>query len=241
MVCGLEKSLLENDFVNDEQDKEIISKILSVSREQFCVEDMKQYANEDIPLPALGNNSMIAPIVALSFLKTAKLKDTDKVLICGDSTGYLSALVSEFAGEVYTIESDEESVAFAKDNLIRNGYNVPFLKGDPTRGLEEFGEYDKIIIGGGLLREGVLEESVPLPLRKQLREGGSIIAPIDAVRTVYFQQELLSLTKEESWKVQKLNAYFRFRYIKGEYQERVPDWGYSREEIKANLKEVFGR
>lgn len=75
-----------------------------------------------------------------------------KVLEVGTGSGYQTAFLAEFAGEVYTVERIEELSIKAKQRLESLGYRNIFYKiGDGSMGWQEHQPFDRIIINDGTI------------------------------------------------------------------------------------------
>ena len=110
---------------------------------------------------------MIAKIISL-----ADFNSSDTVLIIGSSTGYSSAILSNIAETVISIEEDDQLVNFSETIVLDKKIdNVVFLKKDLNEGCPEHGPFNKILIEGAV-------EDIPSYLFDQLDENGKMIAII---------------------------------------------------------------
>lgn len=165
--------------------KKVELSFLNVPREEFVWPDTKNQAYLDTPLP-LGNTgqTISAPHMIAIMLEELDLEKGDYVLEIGTGSGYNAALMAyivsdgkkEKEGKVITIERIKDLVIFAENNINRTTFSeyVKIVYGDGTIGYPPYEEneiYDKIIITAAAPR-------FPRILIKQLKVGGTILAPI---------------------------------------------------------------
>jgi len=131
----------------------VIKALLTVPRELFVPEHMREYAYIDSPLP-IGHGQTISAIHMVAIMTEELAPEPgDIVLEVGTGSGYQAAVLAEIVarqdpvrrGHVYTIERIRELVEFAKRNLERAGYGnyVTVIHGDGTLGYPERAPYDK--------------------------------------------------------------------------------------------------
>jgi protein-L-isoaspartate(D-aspartate) O-methyltransferase len=77
----------------------------------------------------------------------------------------------ELGAKVYTIERQENLYNRTIQVLPHIGYKAEFFFGDGSKGIEEHGPYDKIIVTAGA-------PLVPQILLKQLKVGGILVIPV---------------------------------------------------------------
>jgi len=176
----------------------LIRALLKVPREEFIPDGYRDYAyrggsfREEIPLPIPGENATIScPHAYPLFYEPLEIHDGDRFLEVGMGSGYGAALARELVGpkgKVVTVEVDELTYNFGKENLERLGYtDIATMLGDGSFGYENESPYDKVSITA-VCRE------FPRELFNQLRVGGKMIAPIGFLEF----QELVLLQKTSS-------------------------------------------
>ncbi len=126
-----------------------------------------------------------------------KLEAGQNVLEIGTGCGWHAATVAEIVapsnlpkekwGHVYTVEIISKLAEFAKENIVRAGYDerVTVIHKDGSEGYPEKAPYDRIYVTAAA-------PSVPHPLKDQLKQGGIMVIPVGPVG---FLQTLLRLTK----------------------------------------------
>ena len=134
--------------------KQVMDAFLSIPRDQFVPLELKNFAYLEKIISLAGFNS------------------SDTVLIIGSSTGYSSAILSNIAETVISIEEDDQLVNFSETIVLDKKIdNVVFLKKDLNEGCPEHGPFNKILIEGAV-------EDIPNYLFDQLDENGKMIAII---------------------------------------------------------------
>lgn len=145
-----------------------------VPRENFVAESQQGLAFADVELPigfGLGQ-TMLSPKLEGRILQALNVKKTDKVLVVGTGSGYLTALLATLAQHVDAVEIHQELSDLAKARLQKqNIYNVTLHVGDAVNGFAANAPYDVIVFTGSLpLR--------PTAAEKMLNVGGRLFAII---------------------------------------------------------------
>ncbi|KQO80848.1 protein-L-isoaspartate O-methyltransferase [Rhizobium sp. Leaf262] len=167
----------------------VLKAFLAVPREAFVPAGVKQiaYADEDLQICPAKDGRPARYVMKASplakMLQLAAINKTDVVLEIGSGSGYVSAILSQLAGSVVSLESDEELSAVATAALSTLGYdNVATVNGELAQGYAAEAPYDVIFINGSV-------EEVPATLLEQLRDGGRLVAVVgygnSAKATVY--------------------------------------------------------
>jgi protein-L-isoaspartate(D-aspartate) O-methyltransferase len=152
---------------------EVLEALRQIPRETFVPEDQAilAFADTKLPLPHAKNASqtMLEPKMEARLLQALEIGRSDKVLEVGAGSGYMAALLANFAKSVTSVDIDPEMVTLAKSNLARAYIsNVQVEVGDAYTGWGEQ-SYDVICVSGGMpsLYEG---------LKQQLAVGGRLVA-----------------------------------------------------------------
>ncbi|MEM0199166.1 MAG: protein-L-isoaspartate O-methyltransferase [Desulfurococcaceae archaeon] len=172
----------------------VIRALLSVPRELFVPEHLREYAYVDSPLP-IGKGQTISAIHMVAIM-TEELdpEPGDIVLEVGTGSGYQAAVLAEIVakqdpqrkGHVYTIERIPELAEFARRNLEQAGYSeyVTVIVGDGTLGYPEKAPFNKIIVTAAA-------PDAPRPLLEQLADNGRMVIPVGDL----YLQRLLVIEK----------------------------------------------
>ncbi len=167
-------------------DPRVLAAMDKVWRHNFVPEDLVTRAYEDYPLP-IGRGQQIpqAYIVAL-MCGMLELKGTERVLEIGTGSGYQTAVLSELAAKVFTVEIFQDLADAARARLERLGYSgVDCKAGDGAQGWPEKGPFDAIIAT-------CAAPEIPPALKTQLAAGGRLLFPAGGT-----EQKLLLLRRTE--------------------------------------------
>ena len=170
----------------------ILAVIGRVSRHEFVPDSQRPYAYLNRPLPIGADQTISQPYVVALMTDLAGLNTDQTVLEIGTGSGYQAAVLSELAGEVYTIEIIDMLGQRAARDLERLGYdNVTVRVGDGYAGWPEHAPFDAIIVTAA-------PDKVPQPLIDQLAVGGRMVIPVGPQHDL---QVLQRLTKEADGEV----------------------------------------
>ncbi len=192
----------------DKKSREIIRFFQRLPRSRFIDNEYKDLAEHDRALPIGFGQTISQPSLVLEMTLALELNKACRVLEIGTGSGYQTAFLAEFAGEVFTIELIPELAQKAQTRLKGMGYqNIAFRVGDGSQGWPEYAPYDRIIAAAGA-------SSLPLPLLEQLKIGGIMLLPLGPPD----RQELMLLKKGEDNKlIRKVLGEVRFVEFKGDY------------------------
>jgi protein-L-isoaspartate(D-aspartate) O-methyltransferase len=159
-----------------------------VPREAFVAGHLKESAYADCPLPIGEGQTISQPYIVAYMIEAMELKGGEKVLEIGAGSGYAAAVMAEIAGEVFAIERIGPLAEQAASNLAAAGYrDVRVKQADGTLGWHEEAPFDAILVSAGA-------PSVPEALKTQLAEGGRLVLPVGAARTI---QKLVRITRRD--------------------------------------------
>ena len=153
-------------------DKRVLNAMARVPRHEFVAESYWKQAYEDHPVPIGEGQTVSQPYIVGLMLQVLALSSSDKVLEIGAGSGYMTALLAELSGEVYSIERYPALAREAEARLARLGYrNAKLLAGDGSEGLPDLAPFDAIIVSAAA-------PYLPAALFSQLREGGRMVIPV---------------------------------------------------------------
>jgi protein-L-isoaspartate(D-aspartate) O-methyltransferase len=153
-------------------DQRVLDAMARVPRHEFAPERYRDQAYEDHPLPIAEGQTISQPYIVAIMLQALALKASDRVLEIGTGSGYVTALLAELTGEVFSIERHAALANTARELLSRPGYrNVRVVVGDGTRGFAEGAPYDAILVSAAA-------SELPHELVDQLAEGGRLMIPV---------------------------------------------------------------
>lgn len=143
-----------------------------IPRHMFVPEAVHHRAYEDVALPLGHGQTISRPRAHALHLQLAGLTGDERVLEIGTGSGYQTALLSQLARHVYSVETVAELAELAERRLRDLGLeNVTLRTGDGSAGWPEHAPYEVILCGAAAPR-------VPEPLLEQLAPGGRLIVPV---------------------------------------------------------------
>lgn len=144
----------------------------SLDRSYFIGDDMKPYAAADSPLPIGLGQTISQPTLVAEMTRLLSPDRTSKVLEIGTGSGYQTAFLAEFSGEVYTVEQFGKFTEAARHRISGLGYaNVYYKTGDGSDGWPEEAPFDRIIVTAAAGR-------MPKALMEQLAADGRMLVPV---------------------------------------------------------------
>ena len=151
----------------------VLDVMRSTPRHIFLDEALAHRAYEDVALPIGYNQTISQPyIVARMTEAIVNSGPVENVLEIGTGCGYQTAIISQLAGFVYTVERIKPLLERARANLkLLRRRNVAFRHGDGFEGWPERGPFDAIITAAAPSR-------VPEQLLEQLADGGRLVIPV---------------------------------------------------------------
>jgi len=154
------------------KDECVLDAMARVPRHEFTAERYRDQAYEDYPLPIGEGQTISQPYIVALMLEALALRPADRVLEVGTGSGYVTALLSQVAAQVVSIERLPALADDAASLLARLGCtNVKAIVGDGSRGFPADAPYDAIVVSAAA-------SEVPSALLAQLAEGGRMIIPV---------------------------------------------------------------
>jgi protein-L-isoaspartate(D-aspartate) O-methyltransferase len=154
------------------RDEGVLDAMSRVPRHEFAPERYRDQAYEDHPLPIGEGQTISQPYMVAVMLEALALSPADRVLEIGTGSGYVTALLAELAGQIFSVERHAELADAARKLLADFGYtNVKVIVGDGSQGLEPCAPYDAIIVSAAA-------PELPRALLAELAEGGRMIIPV---------------------------------------------------------------
>lgn len=153
-------------------DARVLAAMGKVPREELLPEHIREFAYDDLALPIPHGQTMSQPYVVALMIAMLALEGGERVLEIGTGSGYSAAVLAEIAGEVITIERNQQLADTARDRLAALGYqNIQVHCGDGSRGVPERAPYRGIVVTAG-------GPQIPGVLLDQLDEGGRLVMPV---------------------------------------------------------------
>jgi protein-L-isoaspartate(D-aspartate) O-methyltransferase len=167
-----EKMIEEHLAGRDIYNERVLDAMRAIDRRLFVPAGIRDLAYDDTALPIGKGQTISQPYIVAYMAQALDLQPEDVVLEIGSGCGYNAAVMSRLCAHVYTIEIIEWLAQLARENLEKTGIpNVSVQFGDGSRGWPEKAPFDRIVLTAAT-------SEIPLPLKKQLKTGGSLLAPV---------------------------------------------------------------
>ena len=179
----------------------IIKAFSQIKREDFVLEEEKEWAYINDALSIGYNQTISQPLVVALMIELLSPQPGEKILDIGAGSGWTTALLAYLVkpkGKVIALDIIPELVEFGKKNVgkynfIKSGI-VKFLCADGKLGYEKEAPYDKILVSASAFE-------VPQELFKQLKIGGKMVLPIEQSIV------LIEKTSQNDYKKQEFSGF----------------------------------
>lgn len=153
-------------------DAAVLRAIDAVPRENFVLPAFADSAYGDHAMPIACGQTISQPYVVAYMTEQLDVKRDHRVLEVGTGSGYQAAILSQLAGQVFTVERYRTLAEGARKALAGIGAdNVVVIVGDGLNGAPAHAPYDRIIVTAAA-------EAIPETLVAELAEGGIMILPL---------------------------------------------------------------
>lgn len=171
-------NMVENQLrPNRIDDPRVLQAMTDIARERFVPEGLRSCAYGDEDLALGGGNFLIEPLALGKLLQTAILRPQDVVLLLGDTTGYVAAILSRLAGSVLALLPVDVPPAPIQRRLSElDTHNVALVTGAVADGQPDRAPFDLILLAGSV-------PAIPTALLDQLGEGGRLVAVVEHGRS----------------------------------------------------------
>jgi protein-L-isoaspartate(D-aspartate) O-methyltransferase len=154
----------------------MLAAIARVPREEFLAEHLRHLAYRDEALDIPCGQRISQPSIVAVMTDLLGLEPHHRVLEVGTGCGYQTAILSQLAARVYSVELEEDLAADAVPRLARLGCdNVAVRVGDGTEGWLRHAPFDRILVTAAA-------QDVPERLLAQLRPGGRLVLRVSEPR-----------------------------------------------------------
>jgi protein-L-isoaspartate(D-aspartate) O-methyltransferase len=170
-------------------DARVLTAMEKIDRSLFIEGHFSSRAFEDIPLPIACGQTISQPSVVALMTQALAVDQRDTVLEIGTGSGYQTAILSQLARRVYTIERFRRLSHLATQRFMKLHIpNIISITGDGSYGLPKQGPFDRILVTAAA-------EDPPGPLLAQLKIGGIMVLPVGQSDTM---QMLIKVTRTAS-------------------------------------------
>lgn len=152
----------------------VLSAIERVPRRLFLTARQHILAYVDTQLPIECGQSSHSPSTVALLLQHLDVRESDTVLEVGTGSGYQTALLSQLAATVVSLERYRTLLNLARQRLatLKAGNALVHLA-DGLEGWEEEAPFDRIVLSGSVAE-------IPAALKQQLAEDGILVAAVGA-------------------------------------------------------------
>lgn len=166
------RQLLESLYKAGIRDTRVLDAIASIPRERFVDEACYEWAYADRALPIDMGQTISQPLMVAIMTQALQLTGQERVLEIGTGSGYQTAILSQLASYVYSVERYQRLACQAAGHLIDSGlYNISIYVGDGSLGWPDHAPYDRILVTAAA-------PSLPSQLVAQLKIGGLLVIPV---------------------------------------------------------------
>ncbi len=153
-------------------DEVVLAGMNAVPRHIFVEEILASRAYDDVALPINFGQTISSPYIVARMSELLRASSRlGKVLEIGSGCGYQTAVLAQFAHEVYSIERIGPLLTRTRTRLRElRLHNVRLKHSDGLLGLPEAASFDGIILTAAIAH-------VPPPLLEQLAIGGRMVFP----------------------------------------------------------------
>ena len=163
-------------------DNNLLGAMETISRKHFLPSDLWDLAYNEQSLPIGCGQDISSPLTIALLTQSLDLVSTHKVLEIGSGSGYHTAILSQMAKHVYSIERYNTLVRSAEQKLGFLGIqNYTIVYGDGANGLENEAPFDRIISTCAF-------NNTPANLIAQLAPSGRLVAVVNNILTIFVQQ-----------------------------------------------------
>jgi len=172
-------------------DQQVLDLMSTLPREQFVPDAYQGLAFADIAIPLGSNRFMLHPREEGRLLQAVKPTFSDKVLVLGANSGFVTALLASMSNEVFAMDNEEQFVNLAASNLSKlNIKNAKVEINNAIDGLEVEAPFDVIVVLGSL-------QILPESIKQQLAVGGRLFCILGEEPTM--EAIVFSRTTENKW------------------------------------------
>ncbi len=176
------------------KNKIILGVMERVPRHLFIDKEFQNFAYDDGPLPIGYDQTISQPYIVAFMTEQLNIQPNHTVLEIGTGCGYQTAILSQLANKVISLERIPELAESAQHRLQELGYaNVEVINANGWNGYKKKAPYDRIIVTAGA-------KKIPKPLIDQLAISGIMIIPVGKI---LFSQTLRIISKDSNGNVIK--------------------------------------
>lgn len=167
-------------------DPRVLQAMQAIPRGLFIADKFQPYRFDDTALPIECGQTLSQPSVVGIMTQALAVSPRHKVLEIGAGSGFQTAILSQLARRVYSLDRHHNLVQGAQARLAAlEIVNTTVLLGDGGLGLPAQAPFDRIILTAAA-------EDAPAPLLAQLKTDGIMVLPVGQSQAM---QNLIKITK----------------------------------------------
>ena len=147
----------------------ILEAFSKVAREKFVPDSASKIAYCETNIHLGKDRYLLEPRIFAKMLELLKVNSNDLILDIGCGFGYSSAVISEMAELVISLEEEFFFKSAQKLLLQASAVNTIVYEGKLSEGINYQEKVDALIIQGGV-------QTIPLKIKDQLKNGGRLVA-----------------------------------------------------------------
>ena len=191
-VIEIQAELMSEELGKAALEERVLAAMRRVPRHLFVPPPLIPLAYQDTPLPIGFDKTISQPFIVALMTDLLAPERHERVLEVGTGLGYQAAVLTELAGQVWSVEIVEELASQAELRLRQLGHPTLGVRtGDGSRGWGEHAPYDKILVTAAA-------ERPPAALLEQLKPGGRLVLPMgpsDAQRLTVIDKDAVGHTR----------------------------------------------
>lgn len=171
------------------RDLRVLRAMERVPRRLFLSSKYQKFAYRDRALPIDCGQTISAPHMVGLMTSLLDVRGSHRVLEIGTGSGYQAAVLSQLAGEVYTVERYKTLLRLAQQRFESLRLtSIHSRLSDGFDGWKEKAPFDRIIVTAAA-------PSIPVELQEQLQPNGIMIIPVGPAGGV---QTLIKIVRENT-------------------------------------------
>ena len=161
-------------------------------RQDFVLENLKEEADINAPLPIGWGQTISQPLTVAFMLELLQPEPGDKILDIGSGSGWQTALLAYIVSLgvklpnplIFAIERIPELMEWGKKNVTKYNFVekgiVKFICGDASKGYPNMVSCPDLVEGFDKIIAAASAEKIPEAWKKQLKIGGRLVTPVQS-------------------------------------------------------------
>ena len=163
----------------------VIEAFRKIKREDFVLEEYKNEAAINTPLPIGYGQTISQPLTVAFMLELLQPQPGEKILDIGSGSGWQTALLAYCVkpkGKIFALEIIPELMEFGKENVAKYNFLeqgvVEFISANGSKGYPNIVARPELVEGFDKIIVAASTQKLPEEWKKQLKINGRIVVPI---------------------------------------------------------------